>query len=120
MCLPVMRQFPTYRPGQEQYEDDRRRDPERTVEIRVAVKNVEEVCARVESRAAPLQDLGSVDVEVGFVEVQRPEEAFGAALRAASRGRAAVEEGSVGIGRDFGPSLRIFEIWSIVSTWMEL
>ena len=66
-------------------------DPERPVEVRVALEDVEEVLARVQRGAAARQDLGGIDVEELLVEGDAPEEAFGRRLLAGAWG---AEEGA--------------------------
>ena len=68
MSLSLLRQIRADRPSQEQYHDHRGRDPERSVEIRIALQDIEEVLAREEGGAAAVEDLGGVDVEELLVE----------------------------------------------------
>jgi len=53
-----------------------RRDPERPVQVRVAVQDVEKVGAREQCGPASLEDFVRVDVEELTVEGERPEEVF--------------------------------------------
>lgn len=68
-----MRKLPINRTRKEEYHDDRGRDPERAIEIWVAVEGVEEVCARVQGSPAALEHFSGVDVEELLVEVDAPE-----------------------------------------------
>jgi hypothetical protein len=77
MLLARARKVLTYRARQEKDDDDGGRDPERPVEVRVALEDVEEVLARVQGGAAAGENLGSVDVEELLVEGDAPEEALG-------------------------------------------
>ena len=85
------------RAGEEEDDNDGGRDPERPVEVRVALEDVEEVLARVEGGAAAGEDLRGVDVEELLVEGDAPEETFGGGLLAGAWG---AEEG--GVWLDFG------------------
>ena len=67
-------------------------DPERPVEVRVALEDVEEVLAWVEGGAAAGEDLGGVDVEELLVEGNAPEEALGG--RGGLAGAWGAEEGA--------------------------
>lgn len=82
MLLARAREVLADRAGQEENHDDGGRDPERPIEVGVALEDVEEVLARVESGAAAGEDLGGVDVEELLVEGDAPEEAFGGGLLA--------------------------------------
>lgn len=68
VSLSLLRQIRADRPSQEQYHDHRGRDPERSVEVRIALQDIEEVLAWEEGGAAAVEDLGSVDVEELLVE----------------------------------------------------
>lgn len=91
MLLARAREVLADRAGQEENHDDGGRDPERPIEVGVALEDVEEVLARVESGAAAGEDLGGVDVEELLVEGDAPEEAFGGGLLAGAWG---AEEGA--------------------------
>ena len=95
MLLSSTREVLADRARQEQNHDDCRRDPERAIEVRVALEDVEEVLARVEGCAAAGQDLVGVDVEELLVEGDAPEKAFGGWLLA---GAWSAEEGGRGLG----------------------
>lgn len=62
---------------QEQDHNDGCRDPEGSVEVRVALEDIEEVLAGVQRGAAAGEDLVGVNVEELLVEGNAPEEAFG-------------------------------------------
>lgn len=62
---------------QEEDDDDGGRDPEGSVQVRVAVEDVEEVGARVQCGCAPAEDLVRVHVEVLRVVVDGPEAVLG-------------------------------------------
>ena len=64
-------------PREKQHENNRGRDPERAVQVGVAIKHVQEVRARVQRGAAAAQDFVGVDVEELRVEAEGPEEALG-------------------------------------------
>ena len=68
MFLTPPRQIAAYRTGQKQDHDDGSRDPERAIEVRISVENVEEIGARVEGGLAPTEHFGGVDVEELRVE----------------------------------------------------
>lgn len=91
MLLAGTREVLADRTRQEEDDDDGGRDPERPVEVRVALEDVEEILARVERGAAARQDLRGVDVEELLVEGDAPEEAFGGRLLAGAWG---AEEGA--------------------------
>jgi hypothetical protein len=76
---PTPANLPAHSPGKEQDRHDRRRDPERAVQVRVGVEHVEEGRARPQRGAAPAQHLGRVHVEVLRVEGQREGGALAAA-----------------------------------------
>jgi hypothetical protein len=72
--------------AEEEDENDRGGNPKGPVEVRVAVENVEEVCARVERGPAARQYGRGIDVEELGVEGHGPEEALrGAAARGGGR-----------------------------------
>ena len=91
MLLARARKVLTYRAREEEDDDDGGRDPERPVEVRVALEDVEEVLARVEGGAAAGEDLRGVDVEELLVEGDAPEEALGGGLLTGAWG---AEEGA--------------------------
>jgi hypothetical protein len=91
MLLARAREVLADRARQEQDDNDGGRDPERPVEVRVALEDVEEVLARVQRGAAAREDLGGVDVEELLVEGDAPEEALGGGLLAGAWG---AEEGA--------------------------
>jgi hypothetical protein len=62
--------------AEEEDEDDRSGDPKGSVEVRVAVEDVEEVCTRVERGPAARQDGRGVDIKELGVEGHGPEEAL--------------------------------------------
>lgn len=91
MFLAGTREVLADRARQEEDDNDSGRDPERPVEVRVALEDVEEVLARVQRGTAARKDLGGVDVEELLVEGDTPEEAFGGRLLAGAWG---AEEGA--------------------------
>jgi hypothetical protein len=91
MLLACAREVLADRTRQEEDDNDGGRDPKRPVEVRVALKDVEEVLARVEGSAAARQDLSGVNVEELLVEGDAPEEALGGGLLAGAWG---AEEGA--------------------------
>lgn len=95
MPFSSAREVLTDRTRQEQNHDDCRRDPERAIEVRVALEDVEEVLARIEGCAAAGEDLVGVDVEELLVERYAPKEAFRGRLLA---GAWSTEEGGGGLG----------------------
>ena len=76
VLLARRRQPVAYASREEEDNHDGRRDPERTVQIGVAVEDIEEVCAREERGSAAAQDFGGIDVEELRVERDAPEVAF--------------------------------------------
>ena len=64
------------RARQKEDDNDGGRDPERPVEVRVALEDVEEVLARVEGCAAASEDLVGIDIEELVVEGYAPEKTF--------------------------------------------
>lgn len=84
--------------GEEEDDDDGRRDPERSVQVRVALEDVEEVLPRVQRCAAAREDLVRVYVEELLVELYAPEEALRGARLVAWAG---AQEGSR-VGLHFG------------------
>jgi hypothetical protein len=73
VLFPRLREILADGAGQEKDHHHRRRDPEGTVEVGVALENVEEVLARVESCAAAGEDLVGVYIEELLVEGYAPE-----------------------------------------------
>ena len=72
MLLPLMIQVLAYCPCQKQYHNHRCRDPERTVEIRVPLQHIEEVCPWEDGCRAPLDHLICVHVKELRVEGETP------------------------------------------------
>lgn len=66
------------RSAEEENQDDGCGDPERPVEIGVALEDIEEVGARVQGGPAPRKNGRGVDIEILCVEGDGPEEALGA------------------------------------------
>lgn len=109
MLLARARQVRTDGAGHEQNHDHGGSDPERAVQVRVAVQDVEEVGARVQGVLAPAQHFGRVDVEELRVEGEGPEVAFGGAVVVG--GGAGGGEGERG-GGVFGARVgRVVEGW---------
>jgi len=79
MRLPNLSQILRNRARHEQNDHHCRRDPKRPVQIRVAIKDIEEVCAGKQRGAASFENLVGVDVEELGVEGQCPEEVLVAA-----------------------------------------
>jgi hypothetical protein len=98
MLFPSTRKILADRSRQEQDYNDRSGDPEGSVEVWVALEDVEEVLARVERGAAAGEDLVGVDVEELLVEGDAPEETLGGGLLAGAWGA----EERAGVGLDFG------------------
>ena len=73
MPLPQPRKVLADRARHEQNHHHSRRDPERPVQVRVAVQHVEKVGAREQRSPASLEDFSRVDVEELAVEGERPE-----------------------------------------------
>ena len=82
--------------AQEQDQDHRCRDPEGTVQIRVALEHVQEVRARVQGRPAPCQNSRGVDIEELRVERDGPEEPLGAIIVVGAGGRGSGRRGEAG------------------------
>jgi len=93
----ILRQILADRSRQEQDHDHSRCDPERPVEIGVALEDVEEVLARVECGAASCEDLLGVDIEELLVEGDAPEEALRGVRMAAAGAGGEEEVGVVGL-----------------------
>lgn len=74
--LTSRRQPVAYASREEENNHHGRRDPERTIQIWIAVEDVEKVCTREERGGAPAQDLGRIDVEELRVEGDAPEVAL--------------------------------------------
>lgn len=121
MLLPRRSQLPTNRARHEQDEDDGGGDPERPVQIRVALQDIEEVGAWVQCGPAAFEHLVGVDVEELRVEGDGPEEFLGGAA-AAPRGSAArgTAEGG-GVGRDLvARRVGLFEVCgALVSLYIQ-
>ena len=66
-----------YRARDEEDEDDRGRDPEGAIEIRIALQRVQEGSARIQGGETAGQNRGGVDVEELGVKGESPEEALG-------------------------------------------
>jgi hypothetical protein len=95
MLLALMRKVLVNRAGQEQYDNNRRCNPDGSVEVRVAFKYIEEIGAWIYGCGAAAQDFGGVDVEGLSVEGECPEEVF---ARAGGGGCGGLrEEGGVGL-----------------------
>jgi hypothetical protein len=75
--LSGIRKFPADCACQKQYEHNRRRYPKWAIKIGVAFQHVEEVCAGIQRRPAPLDHFSGVDIEELSVELDGPEKAFG-------------------------------------------
>ena len=109
MRLPLARQILIYRAGEEENDDDGRRDPDGAVQIRIALQHVEEVCTRVYGGCAAAQDLVRVHVEGLRVEGQRPEEVLAGGGGRGGRGKEAARGG--GVGLDLAARVgRVFEV----------
>jgi hypothetical protein len=76
VLFPGLREVLADGTGQEEDHHHRCRDPEGAVEVGVALEDVEEVLAWVESCAAASEDLVRVDIEELLVEGYAPEKAF--------------------------------------------
>jgi len=76
VALAGVRQLPVDGAGQKQDHDDGGSDPERPIQVRVALERVEEVGAWVQRRPASLRHFRRVHVEVLRVEVDAPEVAL--------------------------------------------
>jgi hypothetical protein len=61
-----------HRARQEEYHHDRRRDPERSVQIRVAVEHIEEVGAWEDGRGTTSDDFVRVNVKILTVVMNCP------------------------------------------------
>ena len=72
MLLPLMIQVLAYCSRQKQYHNHRCRDPERTIEIRVPLQHVEEVCPWEGCCRAPLDHLICVHIKELCVEGETP------------------------------------------------
>ena len=73
MSITAAREILRDRSRQEEDDNHRRRDPEWTIEIRVAIKDIKEVCPRVYGREASVQHGGGIDVKELGVERKGPE-----------------------------------------------
>jgi hypothetical protein len=109
MLFPRARQVLADSARQEQDHHDGCRDPERPVEVWVALEDIEEVLAGVESGAAAGEDLVGVDIEELLVKSDAPEETLGGGWLA---GAWCAEE--VGVGLDFGSAGGV-----VVECWWE-
>ena len=92
MLMPAQRQTPTHRARQKQNHHDRRRDPERAVEIRIPFEHVQKVGSWKYGGAAALEDLVGVDIEELRVERDGPEVSLG--LERGGRGCGAFVRGA--------------------------
>lgn len=68
MTLPLTSKIATDRASQEQYYHHRGGDPERTIQVRVAFEDIEEVLARIERGFATVEELVGIDIEELLVE----------------------------------------------------
>ena len=105
MTLPLVGKVLANCPGQEQDEDNGGSDPEWTVEIGVAVQDVEEIGTWVESCTAPAQNFCGVDIEELGIEGETPKESFGAKSVVVR-----LREGIAAQRWEFGSRRRVFEV----------
>lgn len=111
MRFVVVAQVPGNGAGEEENEDHGGGDPERAVQVRVSVQDIEEGRARVERRCAAAEDFGRVDVEELRVEGERPQESLG---RGGGRGGEGV---AACVRRDFGAGIRgVCKVWEMVKS----
>lgn len=104
-----MGQVPGNGACEEENEDDGGGDPERAVQVRVSVQDIEERRAWVERRFAAAEDFGRVDVKELRVEGERPQKSLGRGGGPGGEGVAAC------VRRDFGAGIRgVCKVWEMI------
>ena len=123
MLIMLMCQILRYSPRQEQDNDNRCRDPERSVQIRVSVQDIQEVGAGIHGSDAATNDFVGVYVEELAVVLDCPQMSLSADIAprsdssnaaAAARRPAIVAKEGLGVGLDFGAARVVFKVFSIL------
>lgn len=94
--------------GEEENEDDGGGNPERAVEVRVSIQDIEEGRARIECGFTTAKDFRCIHVKELGIKGECPQEAFG---RGGGRGG---ERVAARVRRDFGAGIRwVCKVWKL-------